>query len=122
MRDRVISPGRISMRDLGLLIFPIQSKGNELARDAFSDNDLLFKLPYSQLCRDEAKFQFQHLVDVASSAADQLETERRRLSVTSRDVSGVLSDAFLYLANGRYTFLIGDLQRAFQHHDHLLSL
>merc|ERR1712136_397768 len=85
--DRLVTPGELSMRELAILIFPAGSMGYDLA----------------------------HLVDVAASAADQLDADRRQLNMLRCDSMSALNDTFGYIAAGLQSFSVVDLRRAFLH-------
>merc|ERR1712064_24317 len=109
-RDRTLAPGHLSMRELCLLIFPSHSTEHELALGAFSYNDLVFKLHMQRRCLEEssvpnlARHQLQHLIDVAASAAAQLESDRRQLKIFPDDATVALHDAFSFVSEGRLFF------------------
>jgi len=126
-RDRTLAPGHLSMRELCLLIFPSHSTEHELALGAFSDNDLVFKLHMQRRRLEEssvpnlARHQLQHLIDVAASAAAQLEADRRQLNVFPDDATVALHDAFSFVSEGRLFFSATDMRRAFLHHNITVS-
>jgi len=126
-RDRTLAPGHLSMRELCLLIFPSHSTEHELALGAFSDNDLVFKLHMQRRRLEEssvpnlARHQLQHLIDVAASAAAQLESDRRQLNVFPDDATVALHDAFSFVSEGRLFFSATDMRRAFLHHNITVS-
>lgn len=62
------------------------------------------------------------LVDLAASAADDLDTDRKQLAMLPQeDILGALSDAFSFISEGRLSFTVKDLRRAFLDHGILLT-
>jgi len=127
-RDRTLCPGHLSMRELCILIFPAHSTEFELAHAAFSDHDMLFKLHlHRRLVEDVSdlsnpvRYQLHHLIDVAASAAEQIDGERKQLNILPGDVVTVLNDAFNFIADGRTSFSQTDLRRALAHHHLVLT-
>jgi len=127
-RDRTLSPGHLSMRELCILIFPAHSTEFELALAAFSDNDLVFKLHLHRRrfehefdLSSAVRYQLQHLINVAACSAEQLDDERKQLNLLPTDITSVLNDAFSLIADGRTSFSETDLRRAFAHHHLVLT-
>merc|ERR1712136_494786 len=117
-RDRTLSSGHMSMRELCILVFPANSVEFELALGSFSDNDLLFKLHLNRRVWDRAfpklvRHQFHHLLDVAGSSAEQLEADRREFNLFPCDAFTSLNDTFNFIADGRASFSVMDLRRVF---------
>ena len=67
------------------------------------------------------RHQLQHLIDVAASAAAQLEADRRQLNVFPDDATVALHDAFYFVSEGRLFFSATDMRRAFLHHNIAVS-
>lgn len=116
--DRLVTPGELSMRELAILIFPAGSMEYDLARNALLDDDLLCKLRRRRENRPiplRLRYEFAHLIDVAASAADQLDADRRQLKMLRCDSMSALNDTFGYIADGLQSFSVVDLRRAFLH-------
>jgi len=111
--DRILAVGHLSMRELGLLIFPAPSKEHELALTSFSVGALRSLQQGLDSCSGVPKsvrHQFQHLLDLAARSADLLRGDRQQLHHLLD--SGALNDAFCSIAKGQ-SFSVEDLQRAF---------
>jgi len=116
--DRILAPGRMSMRELCILTFPADSAEFELARASYSDDDFLVKLQLCQQGRDHAvpqqvRYQFQHLLDVAGNSAEQLDSDRLQFNMFPCETLTLLNETFNFIANGHSSFSMMDLRRAF---------
>jgi len=116
--DRILAPGRMSMRELCILTFPADSAEFELARASYSDVDFRVKFQLCQQGRDhtvpkQVRYQFQHLLDVAANSAEQLESDRRQLNLFPCEALTLLNETFNFIANGHSSFSMMDLRRAF---------
>lgn len=69
------------------------------------------------------QYQLFRLLDTAARLADELEQGRKRLQLILNGEGGLgmLSTAFAYIADGRQSFLMGDLRRALFSQDILVS-
>lgn len=170
-RDNSPIPGHLSMRSVGILIFPVQSKEFEIVVNARTDHDAMSELYLHRraescpgcgvrvqrdtdaascpdvecpLCNtkfqchvvesdgvvhweehavpNSVQFHVHRLLDVAARAAEEFEKGRKKLaSFSRRDVLRTLSDVFSFIAEGRLSFTMADLRRAFTDHDIFLS-
>jgi len=117
--DHAFAPGRLSMRELAILIFPVKSREHELAFRAASDNDLLNKLNPGRLgaqpgaVSGPVRYKFRSFLDWATFVAEALAADRRQLRHLRCDETAALNDTFSFLACGRQSFSLEDVRRAF---------
>lgn len=141
-RETVAVPGRLTLRQLGTLVLPMGSQEYEACLAAYTDEELrsilyLLRKPTEQEIRQielvpelsprngtgGTQYQLFRLIESAVCAADELETGRKDLQrwSASDGAMGMLSSVFAYIADGRLSFLMGDLRRAMFTHDIAIS-
>lgn len=140
-REHFSMQGRLNFRELGTLVLPVGTPEHDATLMAADDGDaksMLNLLRQAQFGREmvvgdqrfpppdvlKTKMALFRILDVATRCAEDHEAARRRLQTVPDgvgEVLGTISEAFAQVADGRNTFSVGDLRRAFVSQDILVT-